>query len=175
MEGERHEGWAALERAAWDEARRAFETELAGGESPELLEGYSWALWWLNHGEAALAARERAYNAYRRAGDSRGAARVAAWLASDVIDFRCDTAVSNGWLRRAHRLLDGTELSREHGWLAVHEGTLALDVSGDTATAARLGARCAEIGATLDDLDLRCSAPRCAGWRPCTTARCGRA
>ena len=147
-------GWAALERAAWDEARRAFEAVLAREETPELLEGYSWALWWLNIGEDALSARERAYNAYRRRGDDRGAARVATWLASDVIDFRCDTAVSNGWLRRAHRLLDGTDLSPKQGWLALHEGTLALDLEGDTATAARLGTRCTEIGAALDDLDL---------------------
>lgn len=147
-------GWAALERGAWSEARKAFEDELARDESPELLEGYSWALWWLNLGDPALDARERAYNAYRQSGDARGAARVATWLASDVIDFRCDTAVSNGWLRRAHRLLDGVELSAEHGWLALHEGTLALDLAGDTVAAARLGTRCADIGCALGDVDL---------------------
>lgn len=147
-------GWAALERGAWSEAREAFEDELARDESPELLEGYSWALWWLNLGDPALAARERAYNAYRQSGDARGAARVATWLASDVIDFRCDTAVSNGWLRRAHRLLDGVQLSAEHGWLALHEGTLALDLAGDTVAAARLGTRCADIGSALGDVDL---------------------
>ena len=146
-------GWAALERAEWHEARQAFEAALARQETPELLEGYSWALWWLI-GDAALSAREKAYNAHRRGGDDRAAARVATWLASDVIDFRCDTAVSNGWLRRAHRLLDPTDLSPEHGWLALHEGTLALDLAGDTATAARLGTRCTEIGAQLHDVDL---------------------
>ena len=153
--GGRSQGpWADLERAAWKEARQAFEEALASEQSPELLEGYSWSLWWLNIGDATLAARERAYKAYRRHGDNRGAARMATWLASDVIDFRCETAVSSGWLRRAHRLLDSMELSREHGWLAVHEGTLALDLAGDTATAATLGARCADIGAELGDLDL---------------------
>ena len=149
------EGWAALESAAWDRARTAFEGALAENETPELAEGYSWALWWLNIGDDALAARERAYNLYRARDDRRGAGRMATWLASDVIDFRCDTAVSNGWLRRAHRLLDGLEVCPEHGWLALHEGTLALDLAGDTATARELGARCTEIGYSLDDLDLQ--------------------
>lgn len=154
MAVERHGAWAAVERAAWEEARQAFEAKLRDGVTAEGLEGYSWALWWLNFGEEALAAWERAYGAYRRRDDRLGAARMATCLASDVIDFRCDTVVSNGWLRRAHRLLDDAEFSREHGWLAVHEGTLALDISGDTETAARLGEHCAQIGGRLDDIDL---------------------
>ena len=151
----RAEAWAALESADWEGARGAFKAALDEQETPELVEGYSWALWWLNAGEEALAARERAYTLFRERDDRRGAARMASWLASDVVDFRCDTAVSNGWLRRAHRLLDNLQPCAEHGWLALHEGTLALDLSGDTATARGLGARCAEIGRALQDLDLQ--------------------
>ena len=50
--------------------------------------------------------RERAYRAYRAEGDAGGAGRVAAWLASDHLEFRGDDAVARGWLERGHRLLD---------------------------------------------------------------------
>lgn len=147
-------GWKALRRAAWEEARSCFETDLAAVESPVALEGLSWATWWMNDADVVLDARERAYRLYREAGEHRGAARMAVWLASDVLDFRGEPAVSAGWLRRAHRLLDGKSLAPEHGWLAVHEGTIALDLEGDTQTARRLGQECAEIGKALGVLDL---------------------
>jgi hypothetical protein len=35
--------------------------------------------------------------------------------------------VANGWLQRAHRLLDGMELGPDHGWLAAHEASIVLD------------------------------------------------
>jgi hypothetical protein len=48
----------------------------------------SWAAWWLGDTEATVAARERAFRAYRQAGDSRNAAHIAVWLANDAIDFQ---------------------------------------------------------------------------------------
>lgn len=33
-------------------------------------------------------------------------------------EYRGDQAVSNGWLERAHRLLDGIPRGVDHGWLA---------------------------------------------------------
>ena len=81
-------------------------------------------------------------------------ARMATWLASDVLDFGGEPAVAAGRLRRAHRVLDDQELCPEHGWLALHEGTIALDVEGDTATARELGRRCAETGRMLKVIDL---------------------
>lgn len=148
-------GWEALRCAAWEQARDIFEHVLRDNtESADAQEGLSWALWWLNDGDAVLAARETAYRLYRDAGDTHDAARMAVWLASDVLDFRGEPAISGAWIERAHRLLDSRELSPEHGWLDLHEGTIALDLEGDSATARRLGDRCAGTGRDLGVIDL---------------------
>ena len=39
--------------------------------------------------------------------------------------FRGEPAVANGWLQRAHSLIDGLEPGVDHGWLAIHEGHIA--------------------------------------------------
>jgi hypothetical protein len=124
-------GRAALADANWGRARDRFETALEAGESAEALEGLSWAAWWLGGEELTLTARERAYRAYRAADESCGAARMAVWLASDVLDFRGDDAVAAGWLERARRLLDARDPCPEHGWLWLMEADLALRVGSD--------------------------------------------
>jgi LuxR family maltose regulon positive regulatory protein len=131
-------GWAALAEGRWEAARESFERAIAVEETPEAFEGLSWAAWWLDDGEAVFETRERAYSLYRRKGRAADAARMATWLAVDQLDFRGAWAVANGWLRRAHRLLDPIEAGPDHGWLAFHEGYLA-HAQGDTARA-RAGA-----------------------------------
>ena len=99
----------ALGRGAWEEARSAFERSLRADESPEALEGLATAAWWLEDDGAAIDARRRAYCLYQDRCDRRGAARVVATgLALDYY-FRGEHAVANGWIRRAHRLLEGIE------------------------------------------------------------------
>src|ERR671918_1036432 len=146
-------GWTELGEARWDAARASFEKALAGGEAPEAFEGLSWAAWWLDDAEAVFEARERAYRLYRRRGERASAARMATWLAADQLDFRGAGAVAGGWLRRSRRLLDGIEPRPEHGWLAFHEGYIA-HLSGETARAAELGDRAAEVGRRFDVPDL---------------------
>jgi hypothetical protein len=90
-------GWAALREARWEAARELF----AAAETPEALEGLSWAAWWLDDEEAVFAAREGSYRLYRERGDAAGAARMATWLAADTLDFRGAWSVASGWLRRA--------------------------------------------------------------------------
>src|SRR5947209_2578261 len=102
-------GSKALERGAWQEAESYFREALALQETPEAWEGIAVALWWLNRLDAAFEARERAYPMYRSAGASRSAARIAIWLAWDYIGVRGEMAVANGWLQRAHSLLDDLE------------------------------------------------------------------
>ena len=130
-----------------------FADSLAREETPEALEGLSWAAWWLDDAEAVFDARERAYRLYRRRGESGSAARMATWLAADQLDFRGAVAVAGGWLRRAERLLEPLEPGPEHGWLAFHEGYIA-HLSGDTMRAEELGARAAEAGRRFDVPDL---------------------
>ena len=76
-------GWAALSGGDWERARASFEESLAGGETPEALEGMGWVGHMLNEDRLTFDARERAYSLYLERGDKGSAARIAAWLAAD--------------------------------------------------------------------------------------------
>ena len=141
-------GWAELRAGRWESARTAFE---AADETAEALEGLSWAAWWLDDAETVFDARERAYRRYRDDGDPAGAARMATWLAADELDFHGAAAVAQGWLQRAHRLLEPLEPGPDHGWLAFHEGYAAF---GDPLKAEELAARAAELGSRFQVPDL---------------------
>jgi ATP/maltotriose-dependent transcriptional regulator MalT len=145
----------ALRTGAWDEARTRFEAAIAAAPTGEAWEGLGWAGYWLSDESLTLDARERAYRAYRAEGDAGGAGRVAAWLAADHLEFRGDDAVARGWLERAHRLLDPLRPEGEdHGWLALHEGSFAMNVAGDLDRAAALAVRAAELGRSVGLPDL---------------------
>jgi LuxR family transcriptional regulator, maltose regulon positive regulatory protein len=146
------QGWADLGGGRWVSAREHFERALATAESASALEGLSWAAWWLDDEAAVFDARERAYRLYREQDDPENAARMAAWLASDALDFRGASAVASGWLRRAHRLLDPLGPSPAHGWLAFFEGYLAL--GEDDTVAAELGVQAADVGRAFAVPDL---------------------
>jgi LuxR family maltose regulon positive regulatory protein len=143
-------GWDELRQGRWEAARVLL---LAAEETPEALEGLSWAAWWLDDAEAVFSAREAAYRLYKTRGDAAGAGRMATWLAADQLDFRGAWAVASGWLRRAHRLLDRLEPGPEHGWLAFHEGFIA-HAGDDAARARELAARASELGRRLGVADL---------------------
>jgi DNA-binding CsgD family transcriptional regulator len=147
-------GQEALARGAWGEARLAFETALNQKETPEALEGLGMAAWWRDDAIVTFEARERAYHLYRQQGNYCGAARVATYLGHDYYSFRGEYALANGWFQRAHRLLKGFELVPEQSLLAIYEGSFALMLRNDTATAHRLGAQAAMIGRTLGVVDL---------------------
>jgi LuxR family maltose regulon positive regulatory protein len=151
-------GREALSRGDWEGARTRFEHALARGESPEAIEALAMAAWWLDDAPVAIESRERAYRLYRETGDVAGAARMAIWLAWDYIAFRGEPAVANGWLQRAHRLLDAAEPVAEHGWLAIREAEIAFLMDNDVAAARRLATRAREIGQALGDADLELSA-----------------
>jgi DNA-binding CsgD family transcriptional regulator len=141
-------GWTALSSGDWERARAAFEDALAGGETPEALEGMGWVGHMLNEDRLTFDARERAYRLYLERSDKGSAARMAAWLAADSLMFRGEPAIANGWLQRAHSLIDGLEPGIDHGWLAIHEGHIAVALDEDTAKARRLAARAVELGQT---------------------------
>jgi len=64
-------GQEALARAAWKEARSAFEGVLLAEESPEAFEGLGIAAWWLEDDVVAIDARKSAYRLYSERGDRR--------------------------------------------------------------------------------------------------------
>jgi hypothetical protein len=146
-------GWTALSRGSWKEARTIFEQELEAGESAEALEGLSWAAWWLDDAHTVFEARERAYRLYSEGRDPASAARMATWLAADHLDFHGALAVAKGWLRRAGRMLEPLDPGPDHGWLAFHEGHIA-GMCGDPVKAAELGVRAAKLGRRFQVRDL---------------------
>lgn len=148
------EGWQALARTEWEEARSLFAAAAGREERAPTLEGLSIAAWWLDDVETMFATRERAYRLYRSDGDLRSAGRLATWLGIDSFSWRGEAAIGNGWFRRAHRLLEGLPPAPEHGWLAVWEGQIRLLVDNDPATARRLGSEAAQLGRALDDIDI---------------------
>jgi LuxR family transcriptional regulator, maltose regulon positive regulatory protein len=147
-------GWAALGRGDWEHAQTLFNAALEHGEDPDALEGLGWAGWWLDDAATVFDARERAYRLYRQRDDRRGAARVATWLVWDYIDFRGEPAVANGWLQRAHRLLDGLAPTPEQGWLALVDGHEALMARKDPARARELAAQALAIGQSVGAPDV---------------------
>jgi LuxR family transcriptional regulator, maltose regulon positive regulatory protein len=147
-------GWDALARGAWAEARARFEAAVDRGGGAEALEGLSWAAWWLEDVDGCIDARERAYLDYRADGDDRGAARMALWLGDDHADLRGESAVAEGWLSRAARLLRELEPCPEHGWLAVFEAHAALG-QGDLEVALRRAADAADTGRRFGSVDLQ--------------------
>jgi LuxR family maltose regulon positive regulatory protein len=146
-------GQEALSRGAWAEARAAFETALASGESADALEGVGLAAWWLDDADAVFAARERAYKLYLEGGDRLSAARVAVWLAWDCWAFRGETAVSSGWLQRARRHLDGFGETAELAWLEARESQLALAEDGDPDRAHRHAAEAIRAARAAGSID----------------------
>jgi hypothetical protein len=92
-------GWGALRAANWEEARAAFEAELAGQETAAALDGLARARWWLSDIPGAVEAWERAYTAYRRAGLDEPAAHVAVLLSRE----HAEGLRRSGLERRARR------------------------------------------------------------------------
>jgi DNA-binding NarL/FixJ family response regulator len=138
--------WAALSTGEWATAKAAFEESLAESETAEALEGVGLAAQMLNEDQLTFDARERAYRLYLERGDKGPAARIAAWLAADCLLFRGESAVANGWLQRAHSLIDGLDPGVDHGWVAIHEGHIAVSLDEDTGKARQLAARAVELG-----------------------------
>src|SRR5262249_52633318 len=86
--GVRQAGWDARAKGDWEGARVCFEDALGTLETAEALEGLGWAAYCLDDDPVTFDARERAFRLYRRQGDKAAAARVAAWLAVDWLEFR---------------------------------------------------------------------------------------
>jgi DNA-binding CsgD family transcriptional regulator/tetratricopeptide (TPR) repeat protein len=146
----------AMRRGAWQEAVEAFRAvvETQPGNAAAL-EGLGTALWWLDDHDPVLQARERAFRAYREAGDALGAARVAAALSIDYGDYRGDVAVADGWMQRAERLLQGAPPSPELGWVKLTHGFIDLMFHNNLEGANAFAAEGTAIAETLQNFDLQ--------------------
>jgi DNA-binding CsgD family transcriptional regulator len=146
-------GYAALARGDWPAARLAFDAALQVEESPDALEGLGLAAWWLDLADVVFDVRERAYRLYRERDDHVSAARMAVWLAWDTAAFRGEQTIANGWLQRAHRLLEGHADTTEHAWLALRSGIFALLDDSDTEAAETFASEAVRISQALGALD----------------------
>ena len=140
----------------WEEALEHYARLLGREETPEALEGFAAASWWLNDVDAAIGARERAYVLRRERGETVEAARVAGFLAWDYGAMRGVTAVANGWLQRARRLLEDSRPSAEHAWLPLIEASFHLDT--DPTEVLRLSTEAAEHAKAHGGLDIEMTA-----------------
>lgn len=146
-------GQTALARGDWAAAKRHFEVALAQGEQAEALEGLGLAAWWLDKSDLVFESRRRAYRLYRQRKQSAAAARLAVWLAWDSAAFLGEMAVANGWLQRAHTLLDGQPECVEHAFLAVREGVLVLMDEGDAERALALANQAVAVSRRVGSVD----------------------
>jgi tetratricopeptide (TPR) repeat protein len=149
-------GKSALARSDWAAARKRFEAALAKSPSAEAYEGLAQAAAWLHDGATATEARERAMRLYLDRNDAVAAARAAMWLALDVLEFCGESAVAEGWLHRARRLIEdaGAAPSAELANLTGIEGHFALMLRNDTATAARKARQAYEMARSLKLRDI---------------------
>src|SRR5262249_8814385 len=126
-------GREALSRGEWEQALAYFDAASERNDSAEAIEALAMAAWWLDNAQLAIESRAHAYRLYREGGGAAAAARMAIWLGWASLAFRGESAVARGWLQRAHRLLEGLDPVREHGWLALREGEFAFLLENDIA------------------------------------------
>jgi LuxR family maltose regulon positive regulatory protein len=125
-------------------------------ETAEALEGFAVASWWQDDVDEAIKARERAYALRRERGETLEAARVAGFLAWDYGAVRGTSAVANGWLQRARRLVEDLEPSAEHAWLPLIEASFHLDT--DAEAVLRLASEALEHAKAHGGLDIEMTA-----------------
>jgi DNA-binding NarL/FixJ family response regulator len=121
------EGRAALRTGDAVGARRALERALTVSPSGEVLEGLARVAYLELDFPRAIEEWERAYAAYRKAGDQMGAIRVARTLSGIYFAIVGDRAVSGGWLARAQTLLGDAGDAAEAGWVALNLGMFESD------------------------------------------------
>ncbi|HEX8204516.1 MAG TPA: hypothetical protein VF587_00505, partial [Solirubrobacteraceae bacterium] len=136
--------------AALEIARADVEADPA---DPVALDVLGEALWMTGDRAAGIERRREAYAAYRRRGDVRRAAWIAAYLAGESrIDGR--DAEGNGWLGRARRLLEDDPEAPEHGWIAIEEAKRAASAR----EAAEHAERALAVSRAAGDVDVEISA-----------------
>lgn len=125
------DAFAALARHDWQAASDRFGVLVADAPTAATWEGYATARWWLDDVGSAIDARERAFALRSSSGEVAEAAYDAAFLAWDHGAMRGATAVANGWLQRARRLVATLPPSGEQAWLALIEASFHLDTDAE--------------------------------------------
>ena len=143
-------GDAALQAGRWADALAAFERALGEEETAGALAGVGEALWWLGEPRRSITYHERAYTAFRRAGEAARAAWTAMWL---CLAYKADLgnqAAASGWIARAERVLQDADPDPMRGWLC---WTRAFETT-DVELAQELLERALELARASGDVDL---------------------
>ena len=143
-------GIEAYKQHDWTKAYELLSPLLeSDSEEPEAVEALGSAAWWLGDIETTINARQRAYAEYVAQGRNIDASRVAIQVAEDHY-FLLQSSTANGWLNKAHRVLDDVPVAAEHGHLMRLEAVLASNLE----EAVELSARVHQVGVDLGDVDL---------------------
>ncbi len=142
----------AVEQKAWSDAYQAFRVVDPSDLTPEDWERLSDSAWWTGRIEESIAARQRAYTGYVKAGEERPAAWMAARLCMEHF-LRDEPAVGAGWFARAQRHAKDLPDCVELGFATLLEATF-LRFTGDPALALPLAERAHEIGRRFGDRNL---------------------
>jgi class 3 adenylate cyclase len=129
------------------------EADLVDGLGPEDLESMGEAAWWAARPDEAIDVLQRAYASYLKAGKRARAAQVALTLAREY-GVKLATSVSNGWFKRAKKLLDAEPEGIEHGYLYARQSVLALNAGGFD-DAIQLAQRAVDVGVRVGDPNLQ--------------------
>jgi ATP/maltotriose-dependent transcriptional regulator MalT len=82
----------------------------------------------------------------------------------DHVTRRGESAIANGWVQRAYRLLDGLDPGPEQVLVMAWDAHMAIIVDHDAAKASRLGADAAALARSLGAIDLTMLAQACEGF-----------
>ncbi len=145
---------AAVSKHQWRQAFDLLSAADASGElHPDDLMSLGEAAWWLGRLEESIAAKERAYAGYSRAGENQRAARCALALSQDYFGKRAHS-IGAGWFNRAERLLENEPESAAHGYLCFMNATGA-EAARDLDAALDFADRTLDIGTRFGDRDLQ--------------------
>jgi DNA-binding NarL/FixJ family response regulator len=149
-----HRGREAFARQAWGEAfARLTEADRETPLEPDDLERLGVAADLCGRDEDSADALARAHQEHLRLGDPSRAARAAVWAGMGLL-ARGEMARSGGWVARARRILDETQLDCvERGYVLIPEAVMNL-YRGDPAAALADFDRAGAIADRFKDPDL---------------------
>jgi DNA-binding NarL/FixJ family response regulator len=116
------------------------------------LEKLAEAAFWLGKPRESIAARQRAYAAYRDAGEVTNATKTAWLLFHNYFDLD-ETAAASGWLKRAHRHAEAIPGEVESGYVALADAEWAA-YQEDPDRALECAVQATETGRRFADPDL---------------------
>ncbi|EMY33816.1 regulatory protein LuxR [Arthrobacter crystallopoietes BAB-32] len=145
------DGRNALDSGDWMSARQHFTLALKSQPGPEAAYGLARAVEWAGDFAAAIGLYEKAFVLYRRRGEVRLPALIAARELSFLYGAVCgNSAAANGWMARGETLADAAGDCVETGWVHL----AACLASGDLQAMRSHAAVASELGRRLGNQDL---------------------